>query len=391
MPAYGGIYPNTAVMKNILAAQGVTAPHNGQPYSEAMLLGIGGGLGAGYILWEFKSHGSASIVMGFTNRWNYVAERMTLLCQRLGYEPTVQETSGVKAAAAYLQAALDAGAPFVAWTDKACLPHHALPERLKGYDIHVVGVHGTDGDQIIVDDLAEKLFTVPRDVFAEARNQIPSDKNRLLITGKSSAIDLPAAVMTGLRDHVEHLERDSESFSLPVYKKWAKLMTDAKNKKGWPTVFKSRNGLYGTLRSVHEGITLNSSDGYGLRALYADFLDEAAPIVNKPALRDAANAYRKAGDVWVAAAEAALPDSVPLLAETKSLMQARYDHYNHNRIDALRDTMTKLNALEEAHKQEFPLDDAAVIALFADLSDKLNAVYEAEVAALAVLSEALKA
>ena len=50
---FGGQHPETAGYKNILAYQGVKAPHTGKPFSEAMLLGIGGGLGAGYILWEF--------------------------------------------------------------------------------------------------------------------------------------------------------------------------------------------------------------------------------------------------------------------------------------------------------------------------------------------------
>ena len=53
---FGGQQAETASLTNILRAQGVHAPHNNQPFSEALLLGIGGGLGAGYILWEFAAH-----------------------------------------------------------------------------------------------------------------------------------------------------------------------------------------------------------------------------------------------------------------------------------------------------------------------------------------------
>jgi hypothetical protein len=60
----GGINPITAPLRNVLAVQGLDL-------SEAMLLGISGGLGAGYILWEFNSR--AIIVLGFRNRWNYIA------------------------------------------------------------------------------------------------------------------------------------------------------------------------------------------------------------------------------------------------------------------------------------------------------------------------------
>ena len=46
----GGIHPETATMTNVLANQGFVSPHNGRPLSEAMVLGIAGGLGCGYIL-----------------------------------------------------------------------------------------------------------------------------------------------------------------------------------------------------------------------------------------------------------------------------------------------------------------------------------------------------
>lgn len=37
--SYSGKHPNTAALKNVLAAQGVKAPHINKPFSEAMLLG----------------------------------------------------------------------------------------------------------------------------------------------------------------------------------------------------------------------------------------------------------------------------------------------------------------------------------------------------------------
>jgi hypothetical protein len=52
----GGVHPDTAALANVLANHGVAAERFNRPLSEAMLLGIGGGLGAGYILWQFKGH-----------------------------------------------------------------------------------------------------------------------------------------------------------------------------------------------------------------------------------------------------------------------------------------------------------------------------------------------
>ena len=75
------------------------------------------------------------------------------------------------------------------------------------------------------------------------------------------------------------LGASSTSFALPAIRKWARLMTDVKNKKGWPTVFSGGRGLYGTLRTVYEGIEHIGTGGGGLRGMYADFLDEAASFL----------------------------------------------------------------------------------------------------------------
>ena len=46
----GGKHPETAGYANILAYHGVVAPHTDLPFTEEMILGIGGGLGFAYIL-----------------------------------------------------------------------------------------------------------------------------------------------------------------------------------------------------------------------------------------------------------------------------------------------------------------------------------------------------
>ncbi len=379
-----GVHPNTSALMNVLAAQGVTAPHTGKPFSEALLLGIGGGLGAGYILWEFKEHQSATIVMGFLNRWNYTAEHLSTLCSRIGTTPIVQETAGAKAAAANLQSALDDGIPVVVWVDKAHLPHHQLPESLKGHSVYMVGVYGTEDDAFLVDDLAGRLFHVQKDVFAAGRARIGSDKNRILRVTPPEQIDLEAAVMAGINGHLEHLGRDSESFSLPVYKKWAKMMTDTRNKKGWPTVFKSRVGLYSTLRSIYEGVLLDGTDGAALRGIYADFLDEAAGILNKPAMKETAGAYRDVAAKWRAFGNAALPGDA--FAETRDLLNQRYRLYQQGKQDEMRVVSARLENLMGEFNTDFPLDDKAVNALFADLQNHLEGIYAGEVAARDQLS-----
>src|SRR5688500_10468689 len=103
IPSYdqvGGIHPETTSFANILAAKGITAPHTDQPYSEAMLLGISGGLGAGYILWEFKEHRQMMLVkvlvLAFKNRWQYPMQYFQALADRLGLAIRMPETGSKK-------------------------------------------------------------------------------------------------------------------------------------------------------------------------------------------------------------------------------------------------------------------------------------------------------
>ncbi|HYN94548.1 MAG TPA: BtrH N-terminal domain-containing protein, partial [Pilimelia sp.] len=100
-PLRGGRHPETAAVAHVLADHGVEL-------SEAMVLGIGGGLGAGYILWEFAAHDTTHLTLGFRRRWNYL-DWVDQTLDRLGARYRVQTTSGAKGAAAALNEVLAAG------------------------------------------------------------------------------------------------------------------------------------------------------------------------------------------------------------------------------------------------------------------------------------------
>jgi hypothetical protein len=385
--SHSGVNPFMATIKHILDAQGSKNPHTGEPLTEAMLLGISGGLGAGYILWEFQKHASAIIVMGFGYRWNYPVEVMTQLCQRLNLVTTFTETAGKKQAEDHFQAALATGKPFIAWVDKAHMPYLQLPEELKGYGWHVVTVLGENAQGVQVADLSDPIYTVPKAIFVSARAQIPSDKNRLLQLTPNGSIDLVAGIKAGIADCIHHLSQPSESFSLPVLKKWAKLMTHPKDKKSWLNVFKERIGLYTTLRSVYEGIMLDS--GGSLRQMYADFLVQSEAILKHPALNEAAVGYKQAAEAWCELANVALPDAVPAFKETKHLLQERYRLTAANDMTGLAPVMARLREMETTYNGAgFPLDDTGITELFSAIEHGLNAVYDAEVAALVTLKAA---
>ncbi|GJM41314.1 MAG: hypothetical protein DHS20C20_15960 [Ardenticatenaceae bacterium] len=390
---FGGINPETATMTNVLANQGFVSPHNGRPLTEAMVLGIAGGLGCGYILWEFKKHDSVILVMGFQNKWNYTMQFMQNFSDRVGVKAEFLETGGAKTAAKHLDQALADGRFPIAWVDQEKLPYFYLHPMYSGCFSHFVTVYGEEDGRYLIDDRAQKPLTVDGNALSEARKRIGSYKNRLLLLESTgSSFDLPAAIMAGLEDCVDYLSQSSQTFALPVYRKWARMMTDTKNKKGWPVVFKEKVGLYSTLRSLHEGIKLFGTDGGGLRNVYADFLDEATEILNQPKLGEAAEQYRGVATLWRNFADAVLPDEIAPLKETKALLAQKYDTFLTHGSDAdaeLSHLSQQLQDMEVEMNGRFPITDDGMHTLFGEMQGHLEQIYAAEKEALATLAGAI--
>lgn len=390
LPTYtvsGGTHPEAAAATNLFAAAGLRHPDTGAPLSEALLFGIAGGLGALYILWEWEAYQVKVLALGFHHQCHYPVRYFQGLADRLNVRVSMPETGSRRVATQTLDSALDAGRPAIAWVDRASLPYLQLPEWLHGRLGHVVAVCGRTSDGYWIDDRAAAPFFVPAATFGDAREIIPSYKQRLLLVDALAPFDLAAAVQAGIAAQVDYLSRGSDSFALPALRKWARLLTDPRHKKGYPVVFRDRRGLFRVLRSAYEEIALNVGAG-ALRGLYADFLREAAPLLDNQGLVAAAEAYTALAARWLAFAEAALPD--PPFAPFKQLLIAR-----HAAILTGGDTWqgwsaqtAELDALDSAFHHEFPLDDEAINRLFAHLGEKMHAIYTHELAALELLKHA---
>ncbi len=137
--------------------------------------------------------------------------------------------------------------------------------------------------------------------LSATRGRISSYKNRLLVVDPAAVeLDNDAllqAVESGLADQVEQLSSKSDSFSLPALAKWARMLTDERNPKGWGQVFVDSQGLVEALVSTYEGVIEVGILGGNLRSMYADFLREAAKITGRP-LGEAERAYRKTAKSW---------------------------------------------------------------------------------------------
>lgn len=397
MPVYpsykqlGGVHPETAGITNLFAAAGTIAPHSGEPFTEAMLFGIAGGLGCGYHLRRSRDEGAVGITLGFHNRWNLSTNFLVNLCNRLGAAITLHETLGRKTAEASLNAALRSNTPVMAWVDRSRLPYQGLINGQDNPSNHVVVVCGwePEREEVLVDDLAGIPFRVPFEQFNSARARLIAGKNRLLRVESPPVVDLKSAIREGIRDCILQLSTKSRTAALPALKVWARRMTDPADRFGWPSMFRNRMGLYSTLVAVFEAIALDGTEGAALRNLYASFLREAAPILDEDKLIDTAILYETAARGWNELAAAALPEQVQPFAETRTLLFKRYGALKQGKIDDAAAEGKRLAQLKADLDINFPLDEEASQALFRDIQEKILAVYRAEYEALVMLRSAL--
>jgi hypothetical protein len=366
----GGVHPDTAVITHLLADRGV-------PLSEAMVLGIGGGLGAGYILWEFTRHDARHLTLGFRHRWNYLDWTDRTL-DRLGARYRTHTTAGARGAADRLSAELAGGARAIVFPDRYLIGYWHLPAYLEAYGGHPVVIYAATGDGVRVDDRNTRPLTVDRSALDKARARVSSYRNRLVVVDHAAAPDdLAGAVRAGVRDCAEHLGGTSASFALPAWRKWAKLFTDRRNAKGWPTVFADGRGLAGALLTAWEAVEPVGMTGGHLRGLYADFLDEAATLLGPPAA-EAAGAFRAAAAEWHAFAEAALPVDVPEYARLRELTAAVAEGVALGAPDAA--------AAGELWRLRRELDEKPPVPPdFGVLAERMTAVHAAEESAVRVL------
>ena len=163
------------------------------------------------------------------------------------------------------------------------------------------------------------------------------------------------------------------------------MLTDTRNAKAWPNVFADGRGLAGALLSAYQGIEPVGTYGGHLRGLYADFLDEAAALLEAPRLAEAAVAYRALAERWHALAELALPAEVPEFAALREELAALHESV-FARGDA--GAADAAEAAERLWALRAELDAAPPVEPdFAALSAAVGEIYEAEVEAAALLTD----
>jgi hypothetical protein len=150
--------------------------------------------------------------------------------------------------------------------------------------------------------------------------------------------------------------------------------------------------MWDGLTSAFTDIAVSGKEGGAERHVYADFLDEAAVILARPGLGQAATHFRAAGVAWDALGRTLLPDEVAPLGETRTLLLERHSRFL-SEGNAARSRMAaidaRLAAVRVALADDFPLTAPQVEAHRAAIAEQVMAVHDIEATAVAALGEVM--
>ena len=395
---FNGRHWETGSIHNTLALQGIKAPHTGKPYSEALLLGVSGGIAFGYFTFEYKGY-LPHVALLTRNTFN----PFPTILERLGIAQDVQQTNKAETAEKNLREALASGLYPILWADQFSLPYNCLPSDEPMWGMMPVLAVETDGESVTVADRSSQPLHLSMADLTKARGRVKEDKYRLITLDAPQTTKLAGAVHKGICQTIslftEEPPRGSrDNFGFAAYDKLAEMQVNTRNKQSWERFFAPGVRMYHALAGspvqpgAYHWINIWGAADGAERGLYADFLLEAAQILKKPSLKESAEKFRESHKLWLKFADALLPDDIPLLGESKKLIQRKHELFikeGDAALPEIRQINSRLNELLTQSEADFPLSNAQAAELRANLRDGLLKIKTAEQQAVDLLQSAI--
>jgi hypothetical protein len=126
--------------------------------------------------------------------------------------------------------------------------------------------------------------------------------------------------------------------------------------------------------------------------MYADFLDEASLVLNKPSLREVARLFRTSAQAWRELAEALLPENIPMFKETRNLMLRKHRLFldqGNAAQSAIQQINTRLVEIKDEVTLDFPLNESQVAAMRENLRAHVLKIHDVEQEAIRMLQAAM--
>jgi hypothetical protein len=393
--SFNGRHWETGSLHNYYAARGVIAPHTGQPYSEAFFLGVSGGIVMGYFVIAYKGVDPHARILT-----RNTFDPMDTILERLGVIQDLQHTASPDKAVHNLVESLQDGVAPIVWADLFSLPYNTLTldeeEMWLMYPIVIYGYDET-ADTVHIADRSKTPLTVTTAELARVRGKIKKFKHRLLNLDPPNPDKLVSAVQMSIWDCIKLFTEKPpkgarNNFGFAAFKHWADMLVKTKGRRTWAKEFPPGSALYTGLSDSFYYTNIFGKDGVADRDMYADFLNEAARLLDKPALKEAGQKFRESAQAWEALNLALLPDEVEPFRRTREL----YSQQHHLFLTAGQETIEERQAisaeLAQIKKQvsaEFPLNEPGIRQLKENLAGKIMAVHDIERQAATILQEAM--
>jgi hypothetical protein len=343
--------------------------------SEALACGLAGGIGFMYAVFEYRGMPPILTIVAqhHPDPW------ITSALRRLPLTFAEEHSTSTPRALAALRAAVERGKPVYVSVDRARLPWHDGEAALATEPYGVV-IAGIDGDTVLVDDSAAVPHRLPIDEFAAAWAGHRKGRHHRIVleTAGAGRPDVEGAIATT----VAHLTGPvlghgfDANFGFSGMRRFSDQLRDGRTRSGWPRRFGSPESFATAMRRLYECLELSYTAPGGTRPLYADFLDEAAAMLDRPVLSEAAKLFRESGARWsalAARAEAHAGEYGELCERRMLLAMTGAD---------VREINERIAALPPA--PEPGVDDRAV--LFAGMADLVDAAYDLEFRAVEMLA-----
>ena len=393
---FNGTHWETGSVRSFFAQRGFIAPHTAEPYSEAFLMGVSGGAVMGYFTFLYEGYDPQCNILT-RNTFDPLGKMLS----RLGVVQTVKQTAKPERAEAILVDTLEEGQPAIVWADMWSLPYNALPwdEGMWGAFPLVIYGYEPGENTVYMADRARVPLTVTKQELAAARGRIKKIKHRLLTLDAPVPEKLAAAVYLGIRDTIQLYtgkppKGSKNNFGLNAYQFWAKMLTQPKQRLSWEKQFPAGLPMYSGLTSAYNFSCLfgKGTEQDAERGMYADFLEEAALLLDTPALNAAAAQFRSAAAAWQKLPAYLLPDTIRPFGESRELMLRRHALFLEQGAGALEEIEAineRLNAIRESMKKDFPLAQEEVEVFHERLAAQILAIHDAEATAVSILQEAV--
>ncbi len=396
---FGGQQAEAAALRNVLTHLGGVAAQTGEPLSEALLFGIGGGIGAAYFTFEYESVGLKTVFLGtrINTQETKSPEFLQAICERIGIVAHVWNSGSASAAEKKLFKSLEEGTPLIMWMDPGRRPYLPLGETPSHY--HTVVAFGLDAlqDEAHIADLISQALTLSRSDLASARKiegAASISFRALKVEAPAKGLNLQQGVREGIRACYEQMLHGwnkggfTGNFGIQGLRKWARLLTDPKDKKGWLKLFPPGGDLLSALWSLYEQIENRGNGGGAFRPLYAEFLQEAGEILGIARISEIAVQMVDSGRRWSELAAALLPETIESFREMRSLGQDRQQLFadtGGRALDQIRSINARLEGLRSDVAADFPLEPQAVQDLLNDLQVRVLDIAQLEETAMMAL------